>query len=147
MQNEAQGLDVAGNFRSRYEILSGQFRPNLDEEDDLITLRTSICADYGAAAVRLAAEVIDSRAYDSDAGSSVGTGEVNALEIVQAYIGARLGDALGVGTTSTVQLGRFTMPLGSGRFVARNNFRNTTNAFTGLRIDRGRRDAEHFTLF
>ena len=50
--------------------------------------------------------------------SSVGVGEVNALELVQAYAKVRLG----AGDARTLQLGRFTMDLGSKRFVSRQNF-------------------------
>lgn len=129
------GLTLRGSVRLRYEALSGQFRPGLDESDDLVTIRSTLFAEYDAGPVRIGAELFDSRAYDADAGSSVGTGEVNAVELVQAYIAADLGDALGEGGTTSLLGGRFTMDLGSRRLVGRNNFRNTTNAFTGLRLD------------
>jgi alginate export protein len=140
-------LRISGSARIRYEALSNQFRPGLDENDDLISLRASLFAEYDAGPVRLGAELIDSRAYDADAGGAVGTGEVNALELVQAYVGADLGDALGEGSTAKLDLGRFTMDLGSRRLVGRNNFRNTTNAFTGARFDWRGGGREQVTLF
>ena len=140
-------LRISGSARIRFETLSNQFRPGLDENDDLISLRTSLFAEYDAGPVRIGGELIDSRAYDADAGSPVGTGEVNALELVQAYVGADLGDALGAGSTLALDLGRFTMDLGSRRLVGRNNFRNTTNAFTGARLAWRGRGRQQVTLF
>jgi hypothetical protein len=62
----------------------------------------------------------------------VGTGEVNALELVQAYVGVNFG--LGAKTSGALTAGRFTMDIGSRRLVARQTFRNTTNAFTGANL-------------
>src|SRR3546814_9573207 len=50
------------------------------------------------------------------------------------YVGADLDDALGNGTDTKIDIGRFTMDLGSRRLVGQNNFRNTTNAFAGGRL-------------
>lgn len=142
-----EGLTVSGSFRARYEALSGQFRPGLDPNDDLITLRSSLFIQYDAGPVRIGGELIDARAYAGDAGGAVGTGEVNALELVQAYVGADLGDAFGAGSEAKVDVGRFTMNLGSRRLVGINNFRNTTNAFTGARFDWRGKGKEQLTLF
>lgn len=140
-------LTISGSFRTRYETLSGQFRPGLDPNDDLILLRTTLFAEYDTGPVRIGGELIDARAYDADPEGFIGTGEVNALELVQAYVGVDVGEAFGRGTDATLDLGRFTMDLGSRRLVGRNNFRNTTNAFTGARFDwRGAGDKE-LTLF
>lgn len=126
-------LKISGSMRVRYEALDNQFRPGLDKSDDIVVLRTSLIVEYDTGPVRIGAELMDSRAYSTDAGSSVGTGEVNALELEQAYLGFDLGSALGQGTDTTLEAGRFTMDLGSRRLVARNSFRNTANAFTGLK--------------
>src|SRR3546814_10505081 len=103
-------------------------------KDDLISLRTTLAAEYDAGPLRFGAEVMDSRAYDADRGSSAGNGDVNALELIQAYVGADLDDALGNGTDTKIDIGRFTMDLGSRRLVGQNNFRNNTNAFAGGRL-------------
>ncbi len=140
-------LRISGSARIRYEALTGQFRPGLDDHDDLVSLRAGLFAEYDAGPVRFGGELIDSRAYDADAGGAVGTGEVNALELVQAYVGADLGDVAGAGSSLGVDLGRFTLDLGSRRLVGRNNFRNTTNAFTGARLNWRGRGREQLTLF
>lgn len=144
---DPEGLEVSGSVRVRYEALANQFRPGLDEDDDLITIQTRIAAEYDSGPIRIGGELIDSRAYDADAGSSVGTGEVNALELVQAYVGADFGSALGPGTSASLDAGRFVLDLGSRRLVGRNNFRNTTNAFTGAKFEFRGAAKEQLTLF
>lgn len=128
-------LVISGSFRSRIEAIDGQFRPIGVESDAMWSLQTTVFAEYDAGPVRFGAEIFDARAYFQTRGSSAGTGEVNALELAQAYVGFDLGDVAGAGTTSTLTAGRFTMNIGSRRLVARNGFRNSTNAFTGLRFD------------
>lgn len=131
---DPDNLEVSGSARVRYETLHNQFRPGLDRDDDLVTLRFTLAAEYDAGPFAIGAELMDSRAYFGDPGSSVGTGEVNALELVQAYVDVDLGDPLGEGSEAELTAGRFTMDLGSRRLVGRSNFGNTTNAFTGLRL-------------
>ena len=58
--------------------------------------------------------------------SSVSTTEVNAIEPLQAYIATDFSEVV------TAKAGRFVLNLGSRRLVARNNFRNTINGFTGV---------------
>src|SRR3546814_20882964 len=77
-------LTISGRCRVRYEALDNQFRPGLDRKDDLISVRTTLAAEYDAGPLRFGAEVMDSRAYDADRGSSAGNGDVNALELIQA---------------------------------------------------------------
>lgn len=131
----AAELSAYGSVRARYEALTGQFRPGFDDRDDMVSFRTILGAEYDAGPVRVGAELRDGRVYDADPGSPVSANEVNVLEPVQAYIGADLDDALGAGSATTVDVGRFTMDLGSRRLVADDNFRNTTNGFTGIRLD------------
>jgi hypothetical protein len=142
-----ENFRISASFRARYEALDGQFRPGLDPSDDLFTFRTTLFAEYDAGPIRIGGELIDARAYGADAGGSVGTGEVNALELTQAYVGLDLGETLGRGSESTLEAGRFTMDLGSRRLVGRNNFRNTTNAFTGARFGWKGRGEESLILF
>src|SRR3546814_12377322 len=60
---------------------------------------------------------MDSRAYFDYAGSSVSTGEVNAAELIQGYVGVAFDDALGSGSSTSVDVGRFTMDLGDRKSV------------------------------
>lgn len=142
----SERLTASGSARVRYEALTGQFRPGFDKQDDLLSLRTTLFAQYDFGAVRLGGELYDSRAYDSDRGSPVSANEVNALEPVQAYLGFDLGDAAGAGTETAIDLGRYTLDLGSARLVTKENYRNTTNGFTGLHLGWKGKDGASATL-
>jgi hypothetical protein len=123
-------LDLSGSFRTRIESIEGQFRPNAAQDDFLASFRTTLLARYRSGPLELAAEVFDSRAYLQDANSSAGTGEVNPLDLVQAYAAMTFGGAERM--HGSIKAGRFTMDLGSRRLISRPNFRNTASSFTGV---------------
>ena len=124
---------LSGSIRARYETLDNEFRPGGGKTDDLLSFRTTLVAQYDPGTIHIVAELMDSRAYLDDAKSAASSNDVNAFEMIQGYVGADLGAALGKGTSTRVDVGRFTMDLGSRRLVGRNNFRNATNAFAGIR--------------
>ncbi|WP_225205188.1 alginate export family protein [Novosphingobium huizhouense] len=135
-------LQITASLRTRVDAIDNQFRASGPDGDSMLSLRTDVVAEYDAGRVRLGGEVQDSRAYFQRSNSTAGTAEVNAFEPVQAFIRLELGDsgkgAFGKGAKGAhglVTLGRFTMDLGGRRLVARNRFRNTTNAFTGVQAD------------
>ncbi len=134
-KRQADRFKISGSVRVRYEVLDGQFRPGFDDKDDLVSVRTTLLAEYDAGPLRFGAELYDSRAYDTDVGSALSTSEVNALELVQAYVAADIAAPFGKGTNIALQAGRFTMNLGSRRLVAADDYRNTTNGYTGIRAD------------
>lgn len=134
------GLEVEGSIRARVEAIEGQFRPSTADSGAFL-LRTQLKVEYDAGAVRIGGEVQDARAYFQRKPSSVSTNEVNAIEPTQAYV---IGE---VGKNAELQLGRMTMDWGSRRFVSRQNFRNSTNAFTGARIDWRPAKGDSLTLF
>lgn len=131
------GLTLSANTRLRYETIEGQPRVGFHESDDLFNIRTIVTGEYRTGRLRLGAELYDSRVYGGDAGTPITTGEVNTLELVQAYVGFEVPDAFGPGTKLGLQAGRFTLNLGSRRLVAADDYRNTTNGYTGLRADLG----------
>lgn len=143
---EESPLKLSGSVRARYETISGQPRVGFNDSDDLFNLRTIVTAQYDAGPIRFGAELYDSRVYSSDAGTPVTTGEVNTLELVQAYIGATVDAPFGKGSKIDLQAGRFTLNLGSRRLVAADDYRNTTNGYTGLRADVSARDGLSATL-
>lgn len=132
---QADGFALSGNVRLRYEALDGQARAGLDDRIDLVSLRSVLAADYRSGPLHVGLELWDSRVWDGHPGEGIGTGEVNTLEPVQAYVAADLGPLLGPGSKSSVQLGRFMLNLGARRLVAADDYRNTTNGYTGARID------------
>ncbi|WP_380875302.1 hypothetical protein ACFB49_04110 [Sphingomonas sp. DBB INV C78] len=129
-----EGLTLKASLRSRVEGLDGQFRPNAAEDDFMWSLKTNIFAEYDAGPVRLGGELWDARTYGQKKNSSAGTTEVNAMEMVQAYVGIDLDDLPG-GSKAFVKAGRFTLDIGSRRLIARQAFRNSTNAYTGAYLD------------
>lgn len=124
-----------GASRLRYEAIDGQARAGFNSADSLINLRTNILAEYKRQNIRLGVELFDSRVWGDRVGTPVSTGEVNALEPVQAYLAADFDPALGKGSTLRLTAGRMMLNLGSRRLVAADDYRNTTNGYTGLRTD------------
>ena len=122
-------FSLSGTTRWRYEALDGQFRAGFGGSDQAISGRTLIQAEYDAGGWVFGGELIDSRVYLDDDGSPLSTSMVNTVDILQAYI--RRPFTLN-GAPAQLQAGRFTLNVGSRRFMARNGFRNTINAFTGV---------------
>ncbi len=120
-------------MRLRYEALGGQVRPGFNASDDLISLRTTLMAEYHKGPLRIGAEMYDSRAWGGNLRSPISSNDVNALEVVQAYAVIE-GHSEGLGATR-LQAGRMVLNLGSRRLVAADDFRNTTSGYTGLRLD------------
>ena len=129
-------LIITGLFRSRFEAIEGQFRPEpIAASGAMVSLRFVLFAEYDTGPVRIGAEFNDARAYLEGDRSPVSNAEVNTFNLAQAYLGFDLGNALGDGTTTTVTAGRTTIDFGSRRLLARNVFRNTVSTFTGVRLD------------
>ena len=130
-----EGLTVSGSARARYEVLDGQVRPGFGTGEDLLVLRTILTAEYRTGPLRLGGELYDSRAYGADRGGVLSSNDVNALEPVQAYVGLDLGPVFGRGSGADMQLGRMMLNLGSRRLVAADDYRNTTNGYTGAKLE------------
>jgi hypothetical protein len=130
---EASPWKVSGSMRLRYEAVDGQVRPGFNASDDLLNLRTTLFVERRFGAVRFGGEIYDSRAWGGDRRTPISTNEVNTFEAVQAYVGLDgKNSALGA---YNVQAGRLLLNLGSRRLVAADDYRNTTNSYTGLRVD------------
>ena len=126
---------LSGSVRVRYETLDGQPRAALREDDEQLAMRTTLFAEYDSGVIHAGAELYDSRAWLDRPGSAIGPNEVNTFELVQAYLAADIEGAFGEGSEFGLQVGRFTLNLGSRRLVAADDYRNTTNGYTGLRAD------------
>ncbi|RDE04823.1 alginate export family protein [Sphingomonas aracearum] len=134
-KQDANGLILSASTRARYETVTGRPRPDYKASEDAFTVRTGIAVEYGPGPFAIGAELIDSRAYDIGPGTLIGRDDVNAVELPQLYAKLRLNDALGTGSKVAAQGGRFLLNLGSGRLIATDEYRNTVNGFTGLRVD------------
>jgi len=118
---------LSGESRIRYEALDGQFRTASEGGDQLLAIRTLAKGEWRSGDISFVAELQDSRTYLDDGGTPLSSSFVNALEPLQVYGEVRLGPA----DRHTLRLGRMTLDVGSRRFIERNNFRNTINAYDG----------------
>lgn len=128
-------LRLSGSIRLRYETIDGQARAGFNAADSLVNVRTTVFAEYDTGPLRIGGELYDSRVYGGNRGSPITTNEVNTFEPVQAYVAADIAEPFGKGSKATLQFGRFVLNLGSRRLVAADEYRNTTNGYTGLRAD------------
>jgi len=131
-QDAAPIIDIDGSYRLRYESLDNAFRANVNGGDQLLTSRLLLSLKVRGEHWFGELEWQDSRAWLDDSGTPLGTDDVNTLEPLQAYLGWR--QKTGEHSIA-VKAGRFTLDIGSRRFIARNRFRNTLNGFTGVYID------------
>jgi hypothetical protein len=131
---------ISGSQRVRYETLDNQFRttvpsyngtniPPGDSEDDL-ALQTLLLLEAKGDGIGGALEILDARQYGIDATGFADTTLVDTFDVLQAYADLSLGD-LG-GGKHRLRVGRETVDLGGRRVMARNAYRNTINAFTGV---------------
>ncbi len=119
--------------RIRFEHLENDFRTaNLGNASGFST-RILLSPEFRFRPVVVGAEFQDSRLLASHT-TPLNTTLVNPLELLQGYVGLRGKDVLVGGDTSSLTAGRMTIDVGSRRLVARNEFRNTINAFTGLEL-------------
>lgn len=132
-----EGLDLSGSMRLRYETVDGQVRPGFNESDELVDLRTIVAATYRDGPVSVGGELYDSRSWLANSRTPISTNEVNAFELVSAWVGADIARPFGSGTSLALKAGRMQIDIGSRRLVAADDYRNTTNGFTGLRADLG----------
>lgn len=131
----ADGLTLTASVRARVEVLDGQARTGLAAEDDVLSLRTLVALDYRDGPWRIGGEVQDARVYGADLGSAVSANDVNAIEPVQAYVAYTVTHPFGAGTQIELIAGRQTLNIGSRRLVAADDYRNTTNGYTGVRAE------------
>lgn len=135
-------LEVSFEHRTRYETLDQQYRRTVNGVtgnggDQVLAFRTLVNARADFGYFRLGAEMLDSRIALADAGSASSSTTLtpsiaNPLELLQAYIEVPVTNITEQGDHSLFRAGRITMDVGSRRLVARNRYRNTINAFTGV---------------
>ena len=124
-------VSFSGRHRTRFESLDKQFRAGArPEHEDQWFVRTSVRADLDWGTFGGTAELMDSRAWGDDPNRQASTAFVNTTDFVEAN--AIYNFDAEAGQTSRLLVGRYTMSLGSRRFVIRNGFRNTVNTFTGV---------------
>lgn len=121
--------------RTRFEHLEHQFRAAAsDSSSTALSLRTRLFGELRVSSFVAGAELQDSRVY-ATRGTPLTTALVNPIEPLQAYLGLRHEGLLSSEDAAALRLGRVRLDVGSQRLVAGNDFRNTTNSFTGLDLE------------
>ncbi len=134
-------LDLGLEYRARYEYRDNDFRRSDENLDQPILLRTR--AFFGVKNIldplRFAIELQDSRRNNGDYTRQFDTRDINYLHILQGYFELNfkqsfLGkDDYGNDRPIWVRAGRHAWEAIDRRLIARNEWRNTTNNFQGLR--------------
>lgn len=123
-ENPIWSLD--GSYRLRYESLHNAYRAGAAGSDQIIVSQLLASLKANGEHFFGELEIEDARSWLDDAGTPLGTDDVNTLEPLQVWVGWRQQDKF------TVKAGRLTLSIGSRRLMARQRFRNTINAFDGV---------------
>jgi len=127
-------IDLAVDQRTRVEHLENPFRPGEPNTQTQVPQRTRLRLVVDApASPAFLLELQDSRTFNAGPDDFTVNG-VNRLDLLQFVVSTRASDLFGSGLRADVSLGRLTLDVGSRRLVARNGFRNTTNAFDGVHL-------------
>lgn len=110
--------------QSRFESLTQDLNGK-ESHDQVLVVRSILKADMDFQPLDVTVELLDARVDKHQDDMRLNSSMVNPLDILQAYV--EVGDE-----TLSAKLGRFTQDIGSRRFMARNRFRNTINAFDGI---------------
>ncbi len=142
-------LSLSFEQQSRIQALDGQFRAGIDGDDQAFEWRNTLRADANFEGFTVQAELADMRTYFGDEDTPLDSFTTNALDILQLNVSFPLAGVLSPEDSGFVKIGRFTMDQGSRRFVARNRFRNTQNAFGGVhaRLENGNTSVEMFYTY
>jgi hypothetical protein len=140
--NEVDWLDIGLDYRFRYEMRDNDFRRSRQVIDDPILLRTRayIAVKNILDPLRMTLELEDSRRNHSEFPRD--NRDVNLIEPVNAYAELYFDEALqdddkGNHRPVSVKAGRMAFEYLDRRLLSRNEWRNTTNTFQGLRATIG----------
>lgn len=124
-------LTLSLHNQSRLSFLDGQLRKGRSGSDQIWENQLGLKAEVQAGATAMTLESLDARAWLADTGTPLSSAIVNPLDILQLNVSHTF--VREAGNTFTLSAGRFTQDAGSRRLLARNRFRNTINAFDGIR--------------
>ena len=145
--NTPNWLSLSGEHRARYETLDEQFRAGDHGDDQILVFRTNILAQVTWKQWEFGFELLDARQAHADDSTKISAGDVNPLDVLQTYIQWKGMPPLSNSVEHNVRVGRFTLDVGSRRFVARNKFRNAINAFTGVDWNKKNANGEELRAF
>ncbi len=133
-------LDLAVDHRNRFEFLDDPWRPGESQKQTQVVQRSRVRIGVDTpVGIRLLGEFQDARIFNDRPNDFTNNG-INHLDVLQLFVSATQKDLLGQGLRADVHLGRLTIDVASRRLVARNDFRNTVNAFDGVHLQLGSDD-------
>jgi hypothetical protein len=131
-------VDLGIENRTRFEVYDHPWRTSQSigngDADPQIALRSRLRLGVGGnGPFRFLFEGQDARGYlNRDLGDFRDTTTVNEYDILQLLGSLTLNNVGGSGLRTDFHFGRMTMDFGRRRLIARNDFRNTSNAFDGV---------------
>jgi hypothetical protein len=131
-------IDLALENRTRFESYDHPWRASQavgnGQTDPQILLRSRLRFGLGGnGPFRFLFEGQDARAYlHKDPGDFRDNTTVNEFDILQLLGALTLNNVFGSGLRTDIHFGRMTLDFGRRRLIARNDFRNTSNAFDGF---------------
>jgi hypothetical protein len=144
--NVPSWMILAVQHRTRYETLSDQWEKGQVGSDQQLSQRTRVL--FGIKNIwdplRFIVEFQDSRIHLDDAGSVVTNRMVDEHDILQLHADLATDNLWDTGLPTLLNVGRINLDIGRGRWIGRNHFRNTTNAFDGIHWRIG--DERHWHL-
>ncbi|MCG3129782.1 MAG: hypothetical protein FLDDKLPJ_00517 [Phycisphaerae bacterium] len=131
---DLEWLDFGLEHRTRFEHRDDDYRKATLQDDDPFLMRSRVYIGVKEIfdPLRFTLELQDSRIFDTEYPEV--NQDVDEHDVQQAYAELFFKDALGPGYPVRLQAGRMSFDLVNRRLVARNRWRNTTNAYDGFRL-------------
>ena len=146
-------IDLGLENRTRFESYDHPWRSTQRTggggTDEQLALRSRMRVGLGGnGPFRFLFEGQDARALSNDEpGDFKNNTSVNQFDILQFLGSVTINNVGGSGLRTDLHFGRMTMDFGMRRYVARNDFRNTTNAFDGVHWQIGEGQSWRFRAF
>lgn len=125
-------LAFHGSQRTRYETIDHLYAPTQVGGDQQIAFRTRLQAGITTRPAWVLVELQDSRVEMTDSASRIDATMAFGTKVLQLHAGVRRRNVGGSGLDLQLEAGRFSRDFGLRRVIARNAYRNTTNAFDGV---------------
>jgi hypothetical protein len=130
-------LQVHVEQRTRFESIDHRYRPAEVGGDDLFSFRSRLQVRVGTDRWWAYSETQDSRVAGDDSASSINFTYENETQVQQLHAGVAWKDLGRHQLAFQVEGGRFSRDFGFRRLIARNLYRNTTNAYDGVQARLG----------
>ncbi len=142
-------VDLGLENRTRFEVYDHPWRTSqpAGQTDPQVQQRSRVRFGLNGGPFRFLFEGQDSRVHLDGPDSFVSTGSSNEMDILQVFASATATNLFHTGLRTDLHFGRLTMDFGRRRLIARNDFRNTTNAFDGVHWELARDDAWRVRVF